>query len=138
MPANLRRAVSKAHRYEPDINPSYRDLTGHYEVEVVPARARKSRDKTKAEVGVQVMEHWILTDLRNRQFFSLDDLNTSIGVRGAAQPATVQEAAGLSGIFLLALDRQALRAPPEQPNVNAERKKARGHIDYHVEFVGHY
>ncbi|PCK94121.1 hypothetical protein CPL63_28345, partial [Klebsiella pneumoniae] len=42
--------------YEPDINPSYRDLAEHYGVAVVPARARKPRDKAKAEVGVQVVE----------------------------------------------------------------------------------
>ncbi|MDH0185853.1 IS21 family transposase, partial [Stutzerimonas stutzeri] len=49
VPDNLRSAVSKSHRYEPDINPSYRDLAEHYGVAVVPARARKPRDKAKAE-----------------------------------------------------------------------------------------
>jgi transposase len=44
----MRSAVSKSHRYEPDINPSYRDLAEHYGVAVVPARARKPRDKAKA------------------------------------------------------------------------------------------
>ncbi|MBM9995321.1 transposase family protein, partial [Pseudomonas aeruginosa] len=73
VPDNLRSAVSKSHRYEPDINPSYRDLAEHYGVAVVPARARKPRDKAKAEVGVQVVERWILAALRNRQFFSLDE-----------------------------------------------------------------
>ena len=58
--------MSKAHRYEPDINPSYRDLAEHYGVAVVPARARKPRDKAKAEVGVQVVERWILAVQRNR------------------------------------------------------------------------
>ncbi len=59
VPDNLRCAVSKSHRYEPDINPSYRDLAEHYGVAVVPARARKPRDKAKAEVGVQVVEQVI-------------------------------------------------------------------------------
>jgi transposase len=47
---------------------------------VLPARARKPRDKAKVEVGVQVVERWILAVLRNRQFFSLSELNTEIGV----------------------------------------------------------
>ena len=59
VPDNLRSAVSKSHRYEPDINPSYRDLAEHYGVAVVPARARKPRDKAKAEVRVQVVEQVI-------------------------------------------------------------------------------
>lgn len=68
MPDNLRSGVTKAHRYEPDINPSYRDLAEHYGVAVLPARSRKPRDKAKVEVGVQVVERGILAALRNRQF----------------------------------------------------------------------
>jgi transposase len=40
VPDNLRSGVTKAHRYEPDINPSYRDLAEHYGVAVLPARAQ--------------------------------------------------------------------------------------------------
>ncbi|SFQ08334.1 DNA replication protein DnaC [Ectopseudomonas toyotomiensis] len=36
------------------------------------------------------------------------------------------------------MDRPALRSLPEQPYVYAEWKKARVHIDYHVEVDGHY
>ena len=32
--------------YEPDINPTYHDLARHYGVEVLPARARRPRDKS--------------------------------------------------------------------------------------------
>jgi hypothetical protein len=37
--------VSKASRYEPDINPTYQDLASHYDVAVLPARACKPKDK---------------------------------------------------------------------------------------------
>jgi transposase len=139
VPDNLRSAVSKAHRYEPDINPSYRDLAEHYGVAVVPARARKPRDKAKAEVGVQVVERWILAALRNRQFFSLDELNRAIAVlleRLNARP--FKKLPGSRQSAFEALDRPALRPLPEQPYVYAEWKKARAHIDYHVEVDGHY
>ena len=56
IPDNLRSAVSRAHRYEPDTNPTYHDLACHYAVAVLPARVKKPRDKAKAEVGVQVVE----------------------------------------------------------------------------------
>ncbi|MNF52631.1 IS21 family transposase [Pseudomonas borbori] len=139
VPDNLRSAVSKAHRYEPDINPSYRDLAEHYGVAVVPARARKPRDKAKAEVGVQVVERWILAALRNRQFFSLDELNRAIAVlleRLNARP--FKKLPGSRQSAFDTLDRPALRPLPEQPYVYAEWKKARAHIDYHVEVDGHY
>ena len=78
VPDNLRSAVSKAHRYEPDINPTYQDLAIHYGVAVVPARVRRPKDKAKAELGVQVVERWILAALCNYTFFSLSELNQRI------------------------------------------------------------
>ena len=59
VPDNLRSGVSRAHRYEPDLNPTYHDLARHYGVAVLPARVRRPRDKAKAEVAVQVVERWI-------------------------------------------------------------------------------
>ena len=64
--------------YEPELNPTYHEMATHYGVAIVPARARKPKDKAKAEVGVQVVERWILAALRNRQFFSLVELNQAI------------------------------------------------------------
>jgi transposase len=45
---------------------------------VIPARPYKPRDKAKFEVGVQVVQRWILARLRNRRFFSLAELNQAI------------------------------------------------------------
>ena len=39
-PDNLKSAVTKAHKYEPDLNPAYTRLAAHYEVGIVPARVR--------------------------------------------------------------------------------------------------
>jgi len=71
IPDNLKSAVSKPCRYEPDLNPSYQELAEHYGTAVIPARVRKPKDKAKAEVGVQIVERWILARLRNQRFFSL-------------------------------------------------------------------
>jgi transposase len=75
VPDNLKAGVKHPCRYEPDLNPTYQDLAQHYGVAVIPARVQKPKDKAKAEVGVQVVERWILARLRNRTFFSLADLN---------------------------------------------------------------
>ncbi len=48
VPDNLRAGVSRACRYEPDLNRSYQEMAAHYGVAVVPARPRKPRDKAKA------------------------------------------------------------------------------------------
>ncbi|CAO0820090.1 hypothetical protein DFAR_1340046 [Desulfarculales bacterium] len=75
---NLKSVVSKACRYEPDINPPYQEIVAHYGTATLPVRVRVPRDKVKAEVGVQLVERWILAALRKRLFFSLAELNQAI------------------------------------------------------------
>ena len=41
VPDNLRSAVSRPHRYEPDAHPTYTDLAEHYGFAIVPARVRR-------------------------------------------------------------------------------------------------
>ena len=79
VPDNLKAGVKHPCRYEPDLNPTYQDLAQHYGTAVIPTRVRKPKDKAKVEVGVQVVERWILARLRNRTFFNLADLNEAIG-----------------------------------------------------------
>jgi transposase len=78
MPDQLRSAVSRPCLYEPEINATFAELGQHYGCAIVPARPKKPRDKAKVEVGVQVAQRWILACLRNRMFFSLDELNIAI------------------------------------------------------------
>ena len=78
VPDNLKSGVHKAHRYEPDLNPTYVEMASHYGTSVMPARSRKPKDKAKVEAGVLLVERWILAVLRNRTFFSLHELNQAI------------------------------------------------------------
>ena len=65
VPDNLKSGVSKACRYEPDLNPTYNDLARHYQIVILPARVRKPRDKAKAEAGVLL----ILTEKFNGYYW---------------------------------------------------------------------
>ncbi len=139
VPDNLRSGVTKAHRYEPDINRSYLDLANHYSIAVVPARPRKPRDKAKAEVGVQVVQRWVLAALRNRQFFSLVEVNTAItALVHRLNQRPFRKLPGSRQSAFEQLDRPALRPLPEHPYVYAEWTKARVNIDYHIEADRHY
>lgn len=60
VPDNLRSAISKTCRYEPDINPTYADFIDYYGTAVLPARPYKPKDKAKAENAVLIVERWIL------------------------------------------------------------------------------
>ncbi len=139
VPDNLRSAVSKACRYEPDLNPTYAQMAAYFGVAVLPARPRKAKDKAKVEVAVQVVERWVLARLRHRTFFSLGELNAA--VRELLEDLNNRPFKRLPGSRREAFERldcPALRPLPVTPYVYTEVKKATVYIDYHVEVDGHY
>ena len=80
VPDNLKAAVLRANWHEPGLNPTYQDFASHYGTAILPARPRRPRDKAKVEVGVQVVERWILARLRHQRFFALSELNRAIAM----------------------------------------------------------
>ena len=138
VPDNLKTGVKHPCRYEPDLNPTYHDLAEHYGTAVIPTRVRKPKDKAKVEVGVQVVERWILARLRNHTFFNLADLNRAIQQLLTELNARPMKHLERSRRALFEeLDRPALKPLPERPYEFAIWKKARVNIDYHIEFEKH-
>jgi transposase len=78
IPDNLKSAVTQACRIDPVLNKTYRRMAAHYGFSIMPARPYRPRDKAKVEKGVQFAETWILARLRNRDFFSFEELNAAI------------------------------------------------------------
>ena len=139
IPDNLTSAVTRPHRFEPDAHPTYTDLAEHYGFAILPARVRRPRDKAKVEVGVQIVERWILAALRHRTFFSLTELNHAIAERLEWLNARAfRKLPGSRRTAFESIDRPALRALPAEPYVFAQWKKVRVHVDYHIEFERHY
>lgn len=139
VPDNLKSGVVKACLYDPEINRTYADMAAHYGTAIVPARPRKPRDKAKVEVGVQVVERWVLARLRNRRFFSLAELNQAIGELLENLNGRVTRHLGASRRHLFEdLDRAALKPLPAVPYQYAEWKRRRAGLDYHVEVAKHY
>ncbi len=139
VPDNLKTGITKACFYEPDINPTYLDLANHYGTVVIPARVARPKDKAKVEAGVQIVEQWILARLRDRQFFSLQQLNRAVAdLLGALNSKSFQKLPGSRKIMFETLERSALKLLPEHPYQYAEWKKATVNIDYHIEADYHY
>lgn len=137
VPDQLRSAVSGPHRYDPDINPTYLEMAQHYGIAIIPARPRKPKDKSKVEVGVQIAQRWILACLRNRTFFSLDELNAAIAElleRLNARP--FQKLDGCRRSAFESIDRPAMKPLPKARYELAEWKDATVNIDYHVDYEG--
>jgi transposase len=139
VPDNTKTGITKACRYEPDINPTYHALASHYGTAVIPARVRAPKDKAKVEKGVQLVERWILAALRNRTFTSLAELNGAIKTlleRLNARP--FQKLEGSRKSLFETLEKPALSPLPETPYLFAEWRYARVGIDYHIDVEGHF
>jgi transposase len=139
VPDNLKAGVTSPCYYEPELNPTYQELARHYGTAILPARVRKPRDKSKVENGVQQVERWVLAPLRNHTFFALAELNAALGTQlralnerpGPGLPASRRE-------LFATLEQPALKPLPPQPYELALWKKARVHLDYHVQVDGHF
>ena len=139
VPDNLKSGVSKACKYEPEINPTYADLAEHYGCAVLPARPYRARDKAKAEVGVLIAKRWILAVLRQRTFYSLAELNAAI--RECLERLNTRPLRRIQKSrreLFETLDYPNAMPLPTRPYEYAEWYKARVNINYHIEVDGHY
>jgi transposase len=139
VPDNLKSGVSKACKYEPELNPTYTDMAEHYGCAVLPARPRRPRDKAKVEVGVLIAQRWILAVLRQRTFYSLAELNAAIRQCLEHLNSRLMRQMKKSRRELFeTVDRPQALPLPTRPYEYAEWYKARVNIDYHIEIDGHY
>jgi transposase len=139
IPDNLKDAVTRSCRYEPDLNATYRELADHYGAVIIPARVGKARDKAKVESGVLQVERWVLAPLRHRTFFSLADLSEAMAVQLEIlnnRPFEKLEATRRS--LFETLDKPALKPLPRHRFTYAEWIRAKVSIDYHIEVDHHY
>ena len=115
VPDCLKAAVVKTHAWTPTVNTSYQSWADHYGLAVIPARVRRPKDKSKAELGVLLVTRWILAVLRHHTFFSLGELNAAIvGLLGSLNDRPFQRLPGSRRSVFEDIEREALRALPMQ------------------------
>ena len=138
IPDQLKSAITRPCRYEPDVNRTYEDLAAHYDAVVVPARPRKPRDKAAVENCVLIAQRWILARLRDQTFFELGALNAAIRVLLDQLNDRPMKKLGVSRRALYGqVDRPALRSLPTTRYVLAHWKRCRVNIDFHVDIERH-
>ncbi|MET4130872.1 transposase, partial [Roseovarius sp. MBR-38] len=136
---NLKAGVTKACFYDPALNRTYADMARHYDTAVVPARPHKPKDKAKVEGAVLLVERWILARLRNRQFFSLTEVNAAIRpLLDRLNDKTSRHLGASRKQLFEQLDKPTLKPLPMAPYVYAEWKKCRAGLDYHIAIDRHY
>ena len=139
IPDNLKAAIKKACRYEPEATSTYEDCARHYGGAILPARPYKPKDKASVEMSVLLVQRWILARLRNRQFFSLHELNGAIAeLLADLNNRPFKKLPGCRASAFESIDRPALKPLPATRYEYAEWIKAKVNIDYHAEADRHY
>lgn len=113
---NLKSAVSRASKYEPEINRSFKDFAQHYNCVVNPTRSYAPQDKALVENAVQLAYQRIYHPLREMTFFSLADLNREIRklLEGYNSLLFQRKDASRKELFQ-SVERQYLKPLPAEP-----------------------
>ena len=140
VPDNLKSAIIKHTPQEIVTNAAYADCAEHYDVLINPARSRKPKDKSLAEIGVQIVQRWVLAPLRKRTFFSIDELNAEIARRVDLLNNKITKKYQKSRVERFTeIDKPALRPlPTHRYECVAWKYKVRVPDNYHVEYAGSF
>jgi transposase len=138
VPDQLKAGVTRACRYEPEVQRTYEELAQHYGTTVLPARPAHPRDKAKVEVAVQIAQRWLLARIRDEVFHSVGELNARLRELLVDLNGREMRRYGKSRRALFEeIERAALRPLPAGRFEYAEWLKARVNIDYHAAIDGH-
>ncbi len=133
VPDNAKTAVTKANRYEAELNKTYKEMAGHYGCAIVPARPYSPTDKAPAETGVQIVERRIIAKLRHTKFFSLEELGEAFRAElEALNDRPFQKQAGSRRSVFLSTEQHELMRLPARRYEYARFKQAKAGFDYHV------
>lgn len=135
IPDNTKTAVVKADRFDPVLNKSYLEMARHYGTTIVPARPAKPRDKGSVENTVGNVSRRIIAPLRDRQFFSLNEVNQAVSEE--LEKLILKPFAKMEGNRQTAfekIDKPALKSFPIAKYEYSEWKEAKVGFNYHVEY----
>jgi transposase len=131
-PDNLKSAVIKAHKYDPDLNPSYTRMATYYNVGITPARVRAPKDKAIVERTIQIFQRWFYGHVRHHTFTSLTELNIVLNKYLTLFNVKIHRIFKRSRIEMFNYEREHLRPLPLNPYEVATYTKATLHPDCHL------
>lgn len=135
IPDNTRTAVTKTDLFNPDLNKSYNEMAKHYGTVILPARPYSPRDKGADENMVGNVSRRIIAALRNRQFFSLHEINQALKEeldKFILRPFQKVEGNRLTAFKML--DKPLLKPLPTTEYEYSEWKQTKVQFNYHVEY----
>lgn len=139
VPDNLKSAVTRADRYEPEINMDYAAMARYYGTAVMPTRGYKPQDKAKVEQAVKLVQRWLLARLRNYTFYSIQELNKEIQMLLPIYLDKEIKHLGKTRRELFEeLDKPALMPLPAKSYEHKEFKLLKVSKDYHIQLENNF
>jgi len=130
----LKSAVSKADKYESQINQEYAEFARYHGTVIFPARPHSPRDKALVEGAVNIMYTRILAPLRDLVFESLEALNRAMWEQLDAHNAKPFQRLPYSRAELFeSVDKPALKSLPALRYEYTTFKSATVGFNYHIE-----
>lgn len=130
---NLKSAVIKANRYEPTFTDAMSFLGEHYNTTITATRIYKPRDKASVEKAVDLSYKHIYAPLRDRIFYSIEELNLAIKEALDAFNNRLMQQKNISRIDLFTRDeKEKLRPLPANKYQIKHAIEAKVQKNYHI------
>jgi transposase len=130
---NLKPAVNRASKYDPEINQSLADFADYYDTVILPTRARKPKDKALVESAVNILYTRVYAPLHDQIFYSLQELNKAIGnLLDKHNDMLFQKKDYSRRQQFLKIEQQSLKPLPTQSFELKKYQKAKVHPNCHV------
>jgi transposase len=130
---NLKSGVHKADLYDPDVNPTYCDFANHMGFAVLPARPYKPKDKGSGESNIGVLQRGFFQEVRNRVFYSLEELNEALRPYLERLNHQVMKDYGICRAQRFEEEKKHLKALPLCRFEMSEWRAAKVHPDCHIQ-----
>lgn len=138
VPDNLKSAVSKAHRYDPNLNPTFVDFGNHCGFAVLPARPAKPRDKGVVEATIGAVQRSFYQMHKDTRFYDLEELNHSFRRFLDGFNSKIMKDYGVSRADRFQYERSMLLPQPRERYELVEWRNAKVHPDCHIQISHSY
>jgi len=151
VPDNLKTGIISNRKYEdPITNKAYQEMADYYDTVILPTRVRKPKDKAAVEGSVKDVTNFIFGRIRNRTFYSFDELNKVIfRLTEEFNNAPFQKREGSRNEVYENEEKPFMKPLPLNPFELSIYRKNKVNIDYHIsvdrmnysvpyEYVGKY
>ena len=134
VPDNLKTGVISNKKYEdPNFNKAYQEMADYYGTAIIPARVRKPKDKAAVEGSVGVVTNSIIGRLRNRKFFTFEELNKALHKElEIFNTNPFQKREGSRYECFIEEEKDFLEPLPSTPYELSVWKRSKVNINYHI------